>query len=398
MNVQISIMTLLLERSCCDPGVDSFLQRVFLFTPQYLKSYRLVCKEWNKFISQILSRKNCFAAQLSKNLQRPPLQILAVKLNVNFQERINDNLFMQCDNDLAIIDVSDLDSGAVLVIDLNLLEQKLISLGGFDFNNGEAVKFAIGARYFCTAFSHDNKVTLWDKHDLCSHKTVIFSSDCKYIRTIKMVQDLVFIVGRRTVYVLHTLDLSVLLESVHTLDTPDWFGSTRSVVSDGQTTILTAHDRFVQVWSMNPISLERKVNTGLVVEMALHKDILLTVGSCQSLGLQMWRLSTSEKLKTFYPDQSFYDIKLAHNKILLRGNSVTSVFVDFLKTEILPNERAESEEDDPYYVSDISGTKAFFLDVSRQSLLIKHYWQIITDIARVSKSELLPLPLPYDNS
>ena len=149
---------------------------------------------------------------------------------------------------------------------------------------------------------------------------------------------------------------------------------------------------------LSPILLGRRVETGLVVEMALHGDVLLTVGSCQSLGLHLWSLSTAEKLKTFYPDQSFYDIKLAHNRILLRGNSVTTVFVDFLKTEISPKERAESEEDDPYYLSDISGTKAFFLDVSRQSLLIKHYWQIITDIALVSKSELLPLPLPYDNT
>ena len=269
----------------------------------------------------------------------------------------------------------------------------MISLGGFDFNNGETIKYAIGGRNFCTAFSHDNKVTLWDKHGLLSHKTVVFSSDCKYIRTIKMFQDLVLIVGRRTVYVLHIGDLSV-----DPLDIPDCFGSTRSVVCDGETAILTAHDRFVQVWSIKPTLLGRKINTGLVVEMALHDDILFTVGSCQSLGLQVWRLSTSEKLKIFYPDQSFYDIKLAHSKILLRGNSVTTVFVDFLKTEISPTERPESEEDDPYYLSDISATKAFFLDVSRQTLLIKHYWQILTDIALVSKSELLPLPLPYDNT
>ena len=311
----MSILTLLLDRSCSDPGVNSFLEKIFLLAPEYLQTYRLVCKDWNTFIrDQILRRKNNFASRLLRNLQRPPLQILAVKLNVDFQERINDNLFMTCDNDLAIIDVSDLDSGAVLVINLNILEQRLISLGGFDFNNGETVKYSIGPRHFCTAFSHDNKITLWDKDGLLSHKTVVFSSDCKYIRTIKMVQDLVFIVGRRTVYVLHTLDLSVLLESVHTLDIPDWFGSTRSVVSDGQTTILTAHDRFVQVWTINPTLLGRKLNTGLVVEMALQQDILFTVGSCHSLGLQVWRLSTSEKLKTFYPEQSFYDIKLAHNR------------------------------------------------------------------------------------
>ena len=397
MNDQRSVLTLLLERSCCDPGVNSFLERVFLFAPQYLQTYRLVCREWNSFIKdQILNRKNNFACQLSRNLQRPPLQILAVKLAVNFQERINDNLFMTCDNDLAIIDVSDLDSGAVLVIDLNLLEQRLISLGGFDFNNGETVKYAIGGRHFCTGFSHDNKITLWDKDGLVSHKTVIFSYDCKYIRTIKMSQDLVLIVGRRTVYVLHISDLS--LESVLTLDIPESFGSTRSVVCGGETTVLTAHDRFVQVWTIKPTLLGRKLDTGLVVEMARHQDILFTVGSCQSLGLQVWRLSTSEKLKIFYPDQSFYDIKLAHNKILLRGNSVTTVFVDFLNMEISPTERPESEEDDPYYLSDISETKALFLDVSRQTLLIKHYWQILTDIALVSKSELLPLPLPYPNT
>ena len=181
----MSILTLLLERSCCDPGVSTFLEKVFLLAPQYLQTYRLVCKDWNTFIKdQILSRKNNFASQLSRNLQRPPLQILAVKLNVNFQERINDNLFMTCDNDLVIIDVSDLDSGAVLVIDLNLLEQKLISLGGFDFNNGETVKYAIGARHFCTAFSHDNKITLWDKDGLLGHKTVVFSSDCKSSKAI----------------------------------------------------------------------------------------------------------------------------------------------------------------------------------------------------------------------
>merc|ERR550519_2389807 len=104
-----------------------------------------------------------------------------------------------------------------------------------------------------------------------------------------MFQDLVLIVGRRTLYVLHIPDLSV-----DTLDIPESFGSTRSVVCDGETTILTAHDRFVQVWSLNPALLGRKINTGLVVEMALRHDILFTVGSCQSLGLQLWRLSTSE--------------------------------------------------------------------------------------------------------
>ena len=132
--------------------------------------------------------------------------------------------------------------------------------------------------------------------------------------------------------------------------------------------------------------------------MILQNDILFTVGSNQSLGLQWWRVSTSEKLKTFLPDQSFYDIKLAHDRILVRGTSVRTLFVDFLKREVWEKERPESEDDDPYYLSDISKTKTLFLDVSRQTLLIKHYWQVIYDIVQMSKSELLPLPPPYDQS
>lgn len=396
----MSLLSLLFKRSRSDPGVSSFLGQVFLYTPQYINSYKLVCKEWNNFIRyQLLSsgnRKRYLASQLSKNLRSDPIQILAVKLNVDLQERINDNISMDCDDELAVIDVSDLDAGAVVVIDLNILEQKFISLGGFDFNNGETVKYAVGPQYFCTAFSHDNRITLWDKEKLLRHESHIFSGDCKYIRCIKIFKDLLFIVGRNTVYILRQQDL--FIESIDSVDIPECFGSTRSVVFDGRSSFLTAHDRFVQIWTMNPTMSERKLNTGLVVEMVLRDDILLTVGSCQSLGLQFWSVATGEKLKTFYPEQSFYSIKLARDQLLLRGNSAVTVFVNFVEKEISEPERSNCEEDDPYYLPDVSPTKAFFLDVSRETLLVKHYWQFLTDISLISKSELLPLPLPYDNT
>ena len=102
-------------------------------------------------------------------------------------------------------------------------------------------------------------------------------------------------------------------------------------------------------------------------------------------------------LRIFYPDQSFYSIKLAHDQILLRGNSTSTVFVNFVKIEISDNGRLNPEDDDPYYLTDISRSKALFLDISRQTLLVKHYWQVLTDICSISKSDLLPLPLPYEN-
>ena len=395
----MSLMELLFKRSQFDPGVNSFLGKVLIKNPEYLNTFKLVCKEWNSFIKeQILSTvhgRKYLTSQISRSLRSDPLQILAVKINVDLQERVNDNISLDCDDDLAIIDVSDLDSGAVVVIDLNLLEQKLISLGGFDFNNGESVIYAVGPQYFCTAFSHDNRITLWDKRTLLRHQSGIFSVDCKYIRCIKIFQDFILIVGRSTVYVLYQKDL--LIESVNTIDIPAEFGSTRSVVYDGNNSILTAHDRFIQLWTMNPVLTERRLNTGLVVEMALRGDILLTVGSCQNLGLQFWSVHTGQKLKIFFPEQSFYSIKLANDQLLLRGSSSTTVFANFAENEISERERSNCEDDDPYYISDISETKAFFLDVSRQTLLIKHYWQVMSDISHISKSELLPLPLPYEN-
>ena len=395
----MSLFQLLIKRSQYDLGVSSFIERVFLYHPEYLKTYRLVCKEWNSFIIQIFCSENgkkSLASQISSRLRSDPLQILAVKLNVELQDRINDNPFFECDDDLALIDVSDLDAGAVLVVDLNILEQKCIFLGGFDFNAGETVKYAIGRQYFCTAFSHDNKITLWDKLTFLKHETGIFSVDCKYIRCIKIFQDLVFIVGRSHVYIIGQKDLSIV--SVDTLDIPDWFGSTRTVVYDGKSSIYTAHDRFVQIWNKSSMMPERKIDTGLVVEMVVQNDILLTVGSCQNLGLQFWNVVTAQKLRTFYPEQSFYSIKLGHDQILLKGNSASTVFVDFAKREISDIGRSDSEDDDPYYFPDISRTKALFLDVSRQTLLIKHYWQVLTDISYTSKSDLLPLPLPYDDN
>ena len=220
--------------------------------------------------------------------------------------------------------------------------------------------------------------------------------NCKYIRYIKIFQDLAFIVGRSHVYIISQKDLSIV--SVDTLDIPDWFGSTRTVVYDGKSSIFTAHDRFVQIWNKSSMMPERKIDTGLVVEMVVQNDILLTVGSCQNLGLQFWNVVTAQKLRTFYPEQSFYSIKLGHDQILLKGNSATTVFVDFAKREISDIGRSDNEDDDPYYFPDISRTKALYLDVSRQTLLIKHYWQVLTDISYTSKSDLLPLPLPYDDN
>ena len=48
----MSLFQLLIKRSQFDLGVSSFIERVFLFHPEYLKTYRLVCKEWNSFIIQ----------------------------------------------------------------------------------------------------------------------------------------------------------------------------------------------------------------------------------------------------------------------------------------------------------------------------------------------------------
>ena len=131
--------------------------------------------------------------------------------------------------------------------------------------------------------------------------------------------------------------------------------------------------------------------------MVVQNDILLTVGSCQNLGLQFWSILTARILRIFYPDQSFYSIKLAQDQILLRGNSTSTVFVNFVKIEISDKGRLNPEDDDPYYLTDISRSKALFLDISRQTLLVKHYWQVLTDISSISKSDLLPLPLPYEN-
>ena len=394
----MSLLNLLFKRSQFDLGVSSFLRKVFLLYPEYLQTYRLVCRDWNHFIKQIFgseSAKKFLEYKISRRLRSDPLQILAVKLSVELQERINDNLGFECDDDLAVVDVSDLDAGAILVVDLNLLEQKLISLGGFDFNNGETVKYAIGPGYFCTAFSHDNKITFWDKKKFLRHETGIFSVECKYIRCIKIWQDLVFIVGRTNVYMICQKDL--LIESVENFTIPDMFGSTRSVLYDGKSCMLTAHDRFVQIWDKNSGVPERRIETGLVVEMVSQDDILVTVGSCQTLGLRFWNIRTASLLRIFYPDQSFYNIKLAQDQILLRGNSVSTVFVNFGSVEISDKERRNPEDDDPYYLTDISPSKAFFLDISRQTLLIKHYWQVLTDISSITKSDLLPLPLPYQN-
>ena len=114
----MSVLNLLFKRSQFDLGVSSFLMKVFLLYPEYLTTYRLVCRDWNHFIKQIFgseSAKKCLEYKISRRLRSDPLQILAVKLSVELQERINDNLGFECDDDLAVVDVSDLDAGAILV-------------------------------------------------------------------------------------------------------------------------------------------------------------------------------------------------------------------------------------------------------------------------------------------
>ena len=64
------VMTMLLERAPWDQGVETFLVRVFLHLPRYLKACRRVCAAWDTFIREHLWRRPAARSHLEACLAR----------------------------------------------------------------------------------------------------------------------------------------------------------------------------------------------------------------------------------------------------------------------------------------------------------------------------------------
>ena len=135
-----SVFNDLFERSTRDQGIEDFLVNVFLNSPGELKRYKLVCKQWKQFIDDNLWRncriRNNFRDILRNNLLSTPTYQYELKLDLNIVKGINDCFDLKCNDNIVLLDVSNIDSAELFLVNLHKHTKKLLKLGGFDETRG----------------------------------------------------------------------------------------------------------------------------------------------------------------------------------------------------------------------------------------------------------------------
>lgn len=381
----MSIFNSLFSRSKFDLGIVSFLRDMFLKYPQYLKMHRCVCREWNHFIvTNIWSDCRIYKdlkTLLNQNLVSLPVEERHLHVDISIVKGVHNTINLVCDNDVALIDVSNIDAAELLLIQFHgsNTETKLMKLGGFDFSRGEQLLYDVGPKCFCTVFSHRSEVVLWDKIGKIRDRLCV-DNNLQYTRTIKIFQHLIFLLSKNKIFILKIDESSFSLSHAWKISCNENLGTVRSVACDMFQRLLfvTAHDRCVLCWdqetdSSNPVNV---MHTGLVVEMVKRDNILITVGSLQNLGVTFWDLTSKAKIKTFLRDFVFYHVKLKGNHLLVKGNCKLRGIVMFDNVEF-DYFGLEGDPEAEHEYCDITEDKVFRLDIPQGSLVVRDYWSSI---------------------
>ena len=389
----MSIFELLFERAFTDLGVQTFLSNVFLLSPSLLKSYCQVCSKWNTFIQENIwnnvKHKRYLQKILNKNLLSNPVQELSLKLDIDLVKGVHDCVNVVCDDDLALVDVSNLDAANLLVVNLHNFNKKFLNLGGFDATRGERLLCDLGGTFFCTAFSHRHKIEFWNK-DGSLEKEFLIDENLSYIRKIIIFGNTIYVISKFKIFIIKNADFDISRLAV--LDLHNELGTTRTVFCEGSNGLMfyTAHDHCVKTWNLDEDDKKaiKTLRTGLVVDMVVKNKMLITVGSLNSVGVTFWDLAEGVRLHNFLPKGFFYEVKLRNNHMLLKGNLVVRTLIDIDKPSLQYNEESFNAEADKYDVSstfehehvDISPTKVVSLDFDSGSLIFRDYWNYNLDL------------------
>ena len=127
-----------------------------------------------------------------------------------------------------------------------------------------------------------------------------------------------WIFGSRAVILVYRLGRGMELR--YTVQLEQELGAVRAVTwEDGGEVLLTGHNRQVVVWAMDTGRQERRIHTGLVVELVVIKGILITAGSVQSLGVRMWDVASGTLLAVHGSSSYFDSLLLAGDHLLSWG-------------------------------------------------------------------------------
>jgi len=266
-----------------------------------------------------------------------------------------------------------LDAANLLVINLHNFDKKFINLGGFDTTKGERLISDLGNTFFCTAFSHRNKIDLWNKAGSLE-KDFIVDEHLNYMRKINIFGNHIYVISKFKIFIFKNLDFDIVRIAV--LDLQNELGTTRTVFSEGNNNGLmffTAHDHCVKTWNLEEDDQKaiKTLRTGLVVDMVVVGNILITVGSLNSVGVTFWDLEEGVRLQNLMPKGFFYEVKLRNNHMILKGNLVIRSLIDMSQPSLEYND-ASSTIDHEHV--DISPTKAVLLDFDSGTLIFRDYW------------------------
>ena len=379
-------------RSAHDPGVASFLKEVFIRIPLSLKTNQLVCKEWRDFIQNNLwddqNTRNYFQTHVLEKRQRcGQFNETTVDLSVNIVNPVP--VQVKCDDDLVLIDVSNIDAAELLLVNLHSHHRNVLKLGGFDLTKGEQLLYEIGHDFFVTAFSHRNKLLMWNKDGKLAGESEVTSDHLAYMRTVRVFKKQIFVLSRSKIYVLHkNADFEIV--PFASVTCPESLGTVRSVVDyKKESQFLSAHDREVLVWDLDQDSAGplRSIETDLVVDIARKDGVLSTVGSLQVPGVHLWNIDTGARIKlvncnqetqTYLSRGIFFMLKLKGNHILVQGNYLYGMQSKnhFLHgvLNIKDYNLTLCKDDHGFEHCDISQSKSFFMDTERCVLIVNDYW------------------------
>ena len=393
----MSIFNDLFGRATHDLGVANFLKEVFIHIPSCLKTNQLVCKEWNEFIQNNIwgdqKTRNYFQTHVLEKRQKSGQlkETVIENVGIGIVKGVNDSVQLKCDDDLALIDVSNIDAAELLLVDLHSHQRNVLKLGGFDVTKGEQLLYDIGHDFFVTAFSHRNNLLVWTKDGKLSGENEVTPDELTYMRTVRVFRDQIFVLSRSNIFVLHKND-DFKITPFASLSCLETLGTVRSVVSyKTESQFLTGHDREVLVWDLDqdPSSPLRSIQTDLAVDIARRDNVLITVGSLHVPGVHLWNIETGERITTVKCDEEtraywskgiFFKLRLKGNHILVQGNYLYGIYAknhhfhgvlnvnDYSLTLCMALWDCGIEH------CDISMSKAFFLDTEKCELIVNDYW------------------------
>ena len=384
----MSIFNELFERASHDLGIEIFLRDVFILIPTRLKLNQSVCREWYDFIRSRIwedptSRNYLKIYFLETRLRSGQFKETIINLNANIVKGVNDCVHIKCDDELALIDVSNIDAAELLLVDIHSQNKNLLKLGGFDLTQGEQLLYDIGHDFFVTSFSHRNKMLFWSKDGKLLTESNVTADNLTYMRTIKVFRNQIFVLSRSNIYVLLKND-DIQVTSFASVSCPESLGTVRSVVNySTESQFLSGHDREVLVWDLNQHHCHpaRSILTDLAVDIARKDNILITVGSLHVPGVNFWHIDTGTKIKTVtlnntiernnwnWTDGIFFNVKLKGNHIFFQGNYKLHGVMNFKDYSLI-----FCQDDHDVEHNDISESKAFFLDTENCNLIINDYW------------------------